>query len=177
MNEFWLLTADHWNECATCKCFAPWPYFHTSQHETRKLRKRWACNVFTPWKAAAVLAQDNSPTTTPTTPSSCWDTTLNSACNAKHGAKQYVYFVNDSKQFYERSSTKLSHSAPCAYANTSRGVMTWPVHNPPPKKVCWRQGNTRAKETWTRSLLSCWCWLKFDPNTSKERDTSTHWLG
>ncbi len=33
-------------------------------------------------------------------------------CNAKHGAKQHVYFVNDSKQFYERSSAKLSHSLP-----------------------------------------------------------------
>ena len=102
---------EHWNECATCKCFAPWPYFHTSQYETRKLRKRWSSNVFTPWKAAGVLAQDNSPSTTPTTPSSSWDTTLTSVMpNTGPNSTCMYSSTTCSKQFYKRSSAKRSHS-------------------------------------------------------------------
>ena len=52
------------------------------------------------------------------------------------------------------------------YASTSRGGTTRPVHNPPPKKVCRRQGNTRAKETWTHEVF---CLANVDESSTATR--------
>ena len=107
MNEFWLITAEHWNECATCKCFAPWPYFSHESIWDQEMQKTLVVQCLYSVKSCSrhcsrQLAKYDANYTKQQLGHNI------DICNAKHGAKQHVYFVNDSKQFYKRSSPHLN---------------------------------------------------------------------
>ena len=120
-------------------------------------------------EAAAVLAQDNSPNTSPTAPSSGLNTpstsgtavTPNTGPNSTSSSSTRLNSVSSTSEALQNVRTLFA-----PYASTSRRSTTRPVHNPPPKKMCRKQGNTRAKETWTHEVF---CLANVDESSTPTR--------
>ena len=120
-------------------------------------------------EAAAVLAQDNSPSdSTPTIPSSSLNTT-----------STYVT-PNTGPSSTSTSSTTSNSSTSevlrifALFLRPTRallGEVRFDLHKLPPKKTCRRQGNTRPKETWT---LEVFCLVNVDESSTQREQEKRH---